>query len=46
MGFPGRTSRLESTVVIVDDVWTMVGSSTLRRRGLSFDGGSDLVFTD
>ena len=46
MGFPGRTSRLESTVVIVDDVWAMVGSSTLRRRGLSFDGGSDLVFTD
>jgi hypothetical protein len=46
VGFPGRQSRLESTVVIVDDVWAMVGSSTLRRRGLTFDGGSDLVFTD
>lgn len=46
VGFPGRPSRLESTVVIVDDVWAMVGSSTFRRRGLTFDGGSDLVFTD
>jgi hypothetical protein len=46
VGFPGRASRLESTVAIVDDVWPLVGSSTLRRRGLSFDGGSDLVFTD
>ena len=46
VGFPGRPSRLESTVVIVDDVWAMVGSSTIRRRGLTFDGGSDLVFTD
>jgi hypothetical protein len=46
IGFPGRYSRLESTVVIVDDIWAMVGSSTFRRRGLTFDGGSDLVFTD
>ncbi len=46
IGFPGRFSRLESTVVIVDDVWAMVGSSTFRRRGLTFDGGSDVVFTD
>lgn len=46
IGFPGRQIRLESTVVIVDDVWAMVGSSTFRRRGLTFDGGSDLVFTD
>lgn len=46
IGFPGRRSRLESTVVIVDDVWALVGSSTWRRRGLAFDGGSDLVFTD
>ena len=46
VGFPGRQSRLESTVVIIDDVWAMVGSSTFRRRGLTFDGGSDLVFTD
>jgi hypothetical protein len=46
VGFPGRPSRLESTVVIVDDVWALIGSSTFRRRGLTFDGGSDLVFTD
>jgi hypothetical protein len=46
LGFPGRFSRLEGTVVIVDDVWALVGSSSLRRRGLTFDGGSDLVLTD
>src|SRR5436853_7617428 len=46
VGFPGRASRLESTVVIIDDLWAMVGSSTFRRRGLTFDGGSDLVFSD
>lgn len=46
VGFPGRTSRLESTVVIIDDIWMLIGSSTFRRRGLTFDGGSDLVLTD
>lgn len=46
LGFPGRPSRLESTVVIVDDIWALIGSSTVRRRGLTFDGGADLVLTD
>jgi hypothetical protein len=46
LGFPGLQSSLESLVVIVDDVWALVGSSSFRRRGLTFDGGSDLVFTD
>jgi len=46
IGFPGRPSRLESTVVIVDDVWALIGSSAFRRRGLTFDGGSDIVLTD
>jgi hypothetical protein len=46
IGFPGRPSRLETTTVIVDDLWALVGSSTFRRRGLAFDGSSDLVFTD
>lgn len=46
IGFPGRPSALEATVVIVDDLWMLVGSSTFRRRGLTFDGGSDLVLTD
>jgi hypothetical protein len=46
IGFPGRYSRIESHVVIVDDVWALVGGSTFRRRGLSFDGSSDIVLTD
>jgi hypothetical protein len=46
VGFPGRHSRIEHTTVIVDDLWALMGSSTLRRRGLSFDSGCDLVFTD
>jgi hypothetical protein len=46
VNFPGRPARLDSTLVIVDDVWAMIGSSAFRRRGLTFDGGSDLVFTD
>lgn len=46
VGFPGRRSRIESTVVIVDDVWALVGASTLRRRGLTLDGATDLVLTD
>ena len=46
VGFPGRFSRLETNVVIVDDVWAMIGGATLRRRGLTFDGSSDLVLTD
>jgi phosphatidylserine/phosphatidylglycerophosphate/cardiolipin synthase-like enzyme len=46
IGFPGRSSRVETTTVIVDDLWALVGSSTFRRRGLAFDGSTDLVFTD
>lgn len=46
VGFPGRASRLESTVVIIDDLWLLVGASQLRRRGLTFDGASDLVLVD
>jgi len=38
--------RIETTTVIVDDCWVLVGSSTFSRRGLCFDGGSNLVFTD
>jgi hypothetical protein len=33
-------------VIIIDDCWAVVGGSTFRRRGLTFDGSSDLVFTD
>jgi hypothetical protein len=46
IGFPGRSSRIETTVVIVDDRWLLIGGSTFRRRGLTFDGSSDLVLTD
>ena len=46
IGFPGRFARVETNVVLVDDIWAMVGGCTLRRRGLTFDGSSDLVFTD
>jgi hypothetical protein len=46
MGFPGRALRLTTNVVVIDDVWAMVGTSTLRRRGIAFDGGLDMVFTD
>jgi hypothetical protein len=46
VGYPGRPASLATTVMIVDDVWALVGSSTVRRRGLRYDGSTDLVFTD
>jgi hypothetical protein len=46
IGFPGRFSRVETNVVIIDDTWAMIGGSSMRRRGLTFDGSSDLVVTD
>jgi hypothetical protein len=46
IGFPGRFARVETNVVIIDDIWAMIGGCTFRRRGLTFDGSSDLVFTD
>ncbi|QLH06020.1 hypothetical protein [Nitrosopumilus ureiphilus] len=46
IGFPGKFSSLETTTIIVDDLWMLVGSSTFRRRGLTFDGSSDIVLTD
>jgi hypothetical protein len=46
IGFPGRPSRIETMTVIVDDVWALTGSSSFRRRGLTFDGGSDIAIYD
>jgi len=46
IGFPGRFARVETNVVVVDDNWAMIGGCSLRRRGLTFDGSSDLVVTD
>ncbi|HEY5923115.1 MAG TPA: hypothetical protein VIV11_15655, partial [Kofleriaceae bacterium] len=34
---PGRTLRLASTTVVVDDVYALTGTTHLSRRGLSFD---------
>ncbi len=46
IGFPGRPLRLTTNIVIVDDVWALIGTSTIRRRGLTFDGGVDVVLFD
>lgn len=42
-GFPGRPAHIRSTSVVVDDCWAMVGTSHLRRRGMTFDGAADIV---
>ena len=46
IGFPGRSAAIRSTVTIVDDIWCMVGTSHIRRRGMTFDGGVDVVSFD
>jgi hypothetical protein len=46
IGFPGRPTLVRSTVVLVDDVFALVGTSHLRRRGMTFDGGVDVASMD
>jgi hypothetical protein len=46
IGFPGRPTVIRSTVVIVDDVWALIGTSHFRRRGMTFDGAVDVVSID
>jgi hypothetical protein len=46
IGFPGRPAPLRTTVVVVDDVWALVGTSHWRRRGMTFDEGVDVVTID
>lgn len=46
IGFPGRQTFVRSTTVVVDDVYALVGSSHLRRRGMTFDGGCDVASID
>ncbi len=46
IGFPGRPLQLMTNALIVDDMWALVGSSSFRRRGFTFDGAADLVFFD
>lgn len=46
MAFPGRPMHLRTTVITVDDVWGLIGTSAPSRRGLTFDGGTDVVLFD
>ncbi len=46
MSIPGRPLVIRTTTVIVDDVWCLVGTSSISRRGLTFDGANDVVMTD
>lgn len=46
IGFPGRPEIVRGSVVIADDVWALVGTSTLSRRGLTFDGALDVSLLD
>ena len=46
IGFPGRSVVGRSTVVLVDDAYALVGTSHWRRRGMTFDGGCDIVSLD
>ena len=46
IGFPGRSTVGRSAVCLVDDVYAVVGTSHWRRRGMTFDGGCDVVSMD
>ncbi|WP_394836663.1 hypothetical protein LVJ94_07120 [Pendulispora rubella] len=46
VGFPGRPEVIRGTVAVIDDVWALVGASSLSRRGLTLDGSIDAVLTD
>ncbi|HEY7265205.1 MAG TPA: hypothetical protein VH589_27450 [Trebonia sp.] len=43
-GFPGRPEVRRGSLVVVDDVWALAGTSTCSRRGLTFDGSVDVSF--
>lgn len=46
VGFPGRTAYVRTTSVIVDDVWSLVGATHWRRRGMTFDGSAAIASFD
>ena len=46
IGFPGRHAAIRSTVVIIDDVFCLTGTSHFRRRGMTFDGALDIAAID
>jgi hypothetical protein len=45
-GGPGRGLHLASTTVVVDDVYALVGTTHLWRRGLSFDSSVSVAVCD
>ncbi|HYO83413.1 MAG TPA: hypothetical protein VES20_18565, partial [Bryobacteraceae bacterium] len=45
-GFPGRPAFIRTTSVIVDDVWSCVGATHFRRRGMTFDGSVAVASLD
>ncbi len=46
IGFPGRSSPLRTTTIIIDDIYCLVGTSHFRRRGMTFDGAVDVAGMD
>lgn len=38
VGFPGRPAYIRTTSIVVDDVYSLVGATHFRRRGMTFDG--------
>ncbi|QHS52276.1 hypothetical protein [Edaphobacter sp. 12200R-103] len=46
VGFPGRTAYIRTTSIIVDDVWSLVGTAHFRRRGMTFDGSVSIASFD
>jgi hypothetical protein len=43
---PGRSLKVATTAVIIDDSWAMVGTTHLWRRGLSFDSSYAVTVFD
>jgi hypothetical protein len=46
VAFPGRPMKINTQIIIVDDVWAVIGTSSISQRGLFFDGSTDVVFCD
>ena len=46
LGIPGRALHLTTTLIIIDDMWALIGTSAIRRRSLTFDGSIDAVLFD
>lgn len=46
VGFPGRQASIRTTSIIVDDVWSLVGTAHIRRRGMTFDGSVSVASFD